>query len=149
MDELATAISGYDVARASFDAACDRLCLATGAYVVARVGSDWHIVASTAGASATRRRRPGRGATYALTLHWSRGGGGAWAAWAEYVGHSPRLTPETPVARAATPAGALLALADLTDGMAARGRLPRRVADLRHLAQYCRDLAAECPGEGA
>lgn len=150
MCDLTTAQAAYDAAHGAYAAAYRDLCDATGRHVAARLGHGWRVGGGIEGASATRHRQPGRGLGYPVEVRWTYGDGDrAWSAWAAHEGRdSDRCGAPDPVTEAAygaTPAGALLALAGLADGMAARGRLPRRVADLRHLAQYCRELAAECP----
>lgn len=150
MDEITMARAAYDAADAALGDALTALREAVGRHAASLLGPGWIVVGSSSSASATRGRWPGCGRGYPVMLRWVHGvDSWAWAAWAAHEGRdSDRCgapNPETDAVHASTPAGALLALADLADGMAARGRLPRRVADLRHLAQYCRDLAAECP----
>ena len=149
MADLTAAQAAYDAANAAMRETHARLCEATAAHAARRLGPGWRTIGLIEGAHATRDRHPGRGKTHPVSLQWVYGLSHPWAAWAEHEGRdSDRCgtpDPTTESASADTPAGALLALADIADGMARRGRLPQRVADLRHLAQYCRDLAAECP----
>jgi hypothetical protein len=146
---LSAAQAAYDSANAELRAAHERLTAATGYHCARHVGPGWRIAGMIDGAHASRSRTAGGSFRKRdVSLLWRFGESPGWIAWAEHEGRdsdrSGAPDPSTESAAGDTPAAALAALALIADGMASRGRLPRRVADLRHLAQFCRDLADEC-----
>lgn len=148
-DTISAAQAAYDAANAALADAHGRMCTATGDYAVRRLGPGWRAVGVVEGAHATRQRRPGCGLGRPVMLTLVLGDGDrAWCAYAEHEGRdsdrSGTPDPTTEGAYAATPRDALLALAEVADGMASRGRLPRRIADLAGQAgEYIRVMMGE------